>query len=122
MGMGEVIDLAQDSLLIIIGEYHGNPGSIVFYGPGGHCLLSLYISVLSVPASYSRTSGPVIEGDNELVPLMSELLSEDTEGSSQSLVLDISGNTMEFKENGKVLFSLRIKSYMVYEGDEDCSL
>lgn len=122
MSMGEVLNLSHDTPFLIVGEYHGNPGSIVFYDPKGHCVLSLHISVLSAPISYSRSSGAVIEGDNELVPLMSDLLAEDADNNSLSLVLDISDNIMTFKEQEKTLFILKIKSYKVYEGDGDCSL
>ncbi|WP_340818787.1 hypothetical protein [Methanolobus sp. WCC4] len=122
MSMGEVLGLSHDTSLIVVGEYHGNPGSIAFYGPKGNCILSLYISMLSAPVSYSRFSGAVIEGDNELVPLIAGLLTGDVDQGSLHPVLDISENIMTFKEQEKVLFSLKIRSYKVYEGDEDCSL
>ncbi|WP_342305666.1 hypothetical protein [Methanolobus sp. ZRKC5] len=124
MGMGEVLALSHDTPLIIVGEYHGNPGSMVFYDHEGYCVLSLHISMLSAVFSYPRKSGvtPSIGGDGELVSVVSDILCPDCpKGSSVSLSLDISGDKMDFKEQEKVLFSLRIKSHKIYNGDEDCS-
>ena len=123
MGMGEVLALSHDAPLIIVGEYHGNPGSMVFYDHEGYCVLSLHISVLSAVFSYPRKSGaiPSISGDSELVSVVSEILCPDCPKDSPVLLsLDISGDKMDFKELEKVLFSLRIKSHKIYSGDEDC--
>lgn len=124
MGMGEVLDLSRDTPLIIVGEYHGNPGSIVFYDDEGHCVLSLHISMLSTGFLYPRKSGviPSIVGDGELVSFISDVLYPDgPNDSSVSLSLVISGDRMDFNEQDKVLFSLRVKSHKIYNGDEDCS-
>ncbi len=124
MGMGEVLDLSHDTPLIMVGEYHGNPGSIVFYDAKGFCVLSLHISLLSAQSSYSKypVAIPSIKGDSELVSLISNVLFPDSsEISSGQLLLEISGDRMDFKEHEKLLFSLRIKSHMIYEDDTDCS-
>jgi U3 small nucleolar ribonucleoprotein protein IMP4 len=122
MGMGEVLAHSHNMPLIIVGEYHGNPGSILFYDSDGYCILSLHISVLSAPASHSRSSGFDIGGDNELVSIISDiLLPEKTDRTSLHLLLELTGDKMDFKERGKVLFSLRIKSHKIYTGDEDCT-
>ena len=124
MGMGEVLDLSHETPLIIVGEYHGNPGSIVFYDQEGYCVLSLHISMLSTGFSHPRKSGviPSIGGDSELVSVISDVLYPDSSNdSSVSLSLGITGDRMDFNEQDKVLFSLRVKSHKIYTGDEDCS-
>ena len=66
--MGEVLDLSHGSPLVIVGEYHGNPGSLTFYNPEGYCKLSVYVSLLpSRGILYSKTSGvvPSVVGPGE---------------------------------------------------------
>jgi U3 small nucleolar ribonucleoprotein protein IMP4 len=126
MGIGEVLALSHGAPLIIVGEYHGNPGSMVFYDHEGYCVLSLHISVLSAAFSYPRKSDsiPSIRGDGELVPVVSDIFCPGCPKDSPALALlslDISGDKMDFKEQEKVLFGLRIKSHKIYNGDEDCS-
>ncbi len=124
MGMGEVLDLSHNTPFIVVGEYHGNPGSMVFYGPGGSCVLSLYMSVLNAPSRYPgrSSSPPSISGDNELVTLISDLIYPQLpEGSSSSLSLEINEGMMDFMENGRILFTLKLKSHIIYDGDDPCS-
>ena len=45
MGMKETLSLVADGPLLIVGEYHGNPGSLIFYAQDGRELLSIRISV-----------------------------------------------------------------------------
>lgn len=123
MNMGEVLSLSHNIPLIIVGEYHGNAGSLAFYDNEGFCTLSIYFSVIEDPSFYPKRSDsfPLIEGDNELVPLINNLLIQKDSKLSSSLSLVISGNHIHFKEGDKELFSLRMKSYKVYEVDESCS-
>jgi U3 small nucleolar ribonucleoprotein protein IMP4 len=123
IGMGEVLNFSHDMPLIMVGEYHGNPGSLAFYDTEGFCTLSIYFSVMEIPSVYPKRSDlfPVIEGDNELVPLINDLLIQDDSEISPVLLLMISGNHMCFKEGEKELFILRMRSYKVYEVDETCS-
>ncbi|WMW24572.1 hypothetical protein RE474_10840 [Methanolobus sediminis] len=120
--MGEVLNLSHDNPLLIVGEYHGNPGSLAFYDGQGFCTLSIYISVLEAPSDYPKRSHsfPLIEGDNELVPLLNDLINPENSTSSTVLSLVISGNQLDFKEGEKELFSLRMKSYKVFEVDDEC--
>jgi U3 small nucleolar ribonucleoprotein protein IMP4 len=122
MSMGEVLTLSHGNPLLIIGEYHGNPGSLAFYDGEGFCTLSIYISVLEAPSEYPKRSKsfPLIDGDNELVPLLNDLIVPDESTCSTLLSLTISGNQLDFKEGEKELFSLRMKSYKVFEVDEEC--
>jgi U3 small nucleolar ribonucleoprotein protein IMP4 len=123
MSMGEVLSLSHGNPLLIVGEYHGNPGSLAFYDGEGFCTLSIYISVLEAPSDYPKKSNsfPLIIGDNELVPVIKDLIVPDDSTSSKVLSLTISGNQLDFKEGEYELFSLRMKSYKVFEVDEECS-
>lgn len=123
MSMGEVLSLSHDMPLLIVGEYHGNPGSLVFYDREGFCTLSIYVSVKESPSSYPKKSGPFpkIDGDNELIPFINDLLVPKESDRSSLLSLIISDDLICFKEGKKELFSLRMRSYKVYEVDESCS-
>jgi hypothetical protein len=122
MSMGEVLSLSHDNPLLIVGEYHGNPGSLAFYDREGFCALSIYITVLEAPSNYPKRSKsfPLIDGDNELVPLINDIVVPEDSISSNLLSLIISGNQLDFKEGENELFSLRMKSYKVFEVDEEC--
>jgi U3 small nucleolar ribonucleoprotein protein IMP4 len=41
MGMQELLEFAEGGPLIVIGEYHGNPGELSFYDEAGKLLFSL---------------------------------------------------------------------------------
>ena len=123
MSMGEVLTLSHNMPLIVVGEYHGNPGSMAFYDPTGFCVLSIYMSVLNSPSDYPAKSSvvPLISGNNELVPILSDLLFSDLKNEMASpLSLEINDDRMDFKENNTILFTLRLKSHMIFEGDETC--
>jgi len=130
MNMDEVFTLSHGTHLIIVGEYHGNPGSITIYGPEACCILSINLSVLKAPSAYPARSGitPSLEGDSNIIPLLHAAIFQDIViDSTPSLSLYISQKEgiIYFKELDKVLFSLRIRSYRIYEaksnGDAYCS-
>ncbi|WP_407355914.1 rRNA maturation protein [Methanolobus sp. WCC5] len=123
MGMGEVLSLSHGKPLLIVGEYHGNPGSMVFYDHEGYCVLSLHISVLSAPSSHTRHSGSIvsIDGDCELAHAICDLLFREKANDVSPLSMAIAGDRIDFKEDGNDLFSLRIKSHRLYDGDSDCN-
>lgn len=122
MGMGEVLSHADGSSLIIVGEYHGNPGSISMYDPDGFCVLSMYISLSSSEEPYprSRQAKPSITGEGELVTVFSELLQLNSdEGSLSSLKMMISSDRIDFIEADVTLFALKIRSYRLFDGDDN---
>ncbi|MDV0444507.1 hypothetical protein MmiAt1_00330 [Methanimicrococcus sp. At1] len=47
MSMTEVLERGSGSVLVVVGEYHGNPGSLTFYDPSGRLFLSLRFSETS---------------------------------------------------------------------------
>ncbi|MDG6243662.1 MAG: hypothetical protein QCH31_04620 [Methanolobus sp.] len=121
--MGEVLNLSHGKPLLMVGEYHGNPGSISFYDLKGYCMLSLHISVLSAPSSYPRHSGATvsIDGGCDLAHTICDMLLLEKTNDVAPLSLGIVGDRMDFKEHGNILFSLRVKSRRLYNGDSDCN-
>ncbi|WP_406659605.1 hypothetical protein V7O66_07065 [Methanolobus sp. ZRKC3] len=123
--MSEVLDLSHDSLLIILGEYHGNPGSITVYDTEGSCVLSAYISLFPIerkPYSISKDLIPELVGSGEFASALSGILSlPHVETRSSSLGIVISKNQMDFFKDESIFFSLKLRTYRLYECDADCS-
>ncbi|WNY26885.1 hypothetical protein [Methanolapillus ohkumae] len=40
----DILESASGSVLLVVGEFHGNPGSLSFYDAGGKPFLSVYVS------------------------------------------------------------------------------
>ncbi len=119
MGMGEVLDHADTSPLMVIGEYHGNPGSISVYDPDGFCVLSIYMSVWTSDEPYCSpgSAETSLEGKGELAPVLSELLQMDENPSALQKIV-ISDKQIDFLESDRVLFSLKIRSHRIFHGDD----
>lgn len=116
MGMKETLSLVEDGLgpLLIVGEYHGNPGSLIFYAPDGRELLSIRISVTAV-SKLPKKRLPHIEsvatGHADVAPILAKILAmELVDEPSSPLVLDISNDHLNFLHDGQQLFRLNIKS------------
>ncbi len=116
MGMKETLSLVEDGPgpLLLIGEYHGNPGSLIFYAPDGRELLSIRISVTvgSKPSKrISQNISPVATGHADIAPVLAKILAIELMGEPSSpLVLDIANDYLDFLYNGQQLFRLNIKS------------
>ncbi|MBN2110206.1 MAG: hypothetical protein JW705_03850 [Methanosarcinaceae archaeon] len=124
MGMEDVLGQTEGSTLMIVGEYHGNPGSITMYDPHGSCVLSLYVSLsLSTePYPRSRQTKPFIEGEGELASLFSRLLQPDpVEDAFRPLKMLVSDSRLDFLEADLTLFSLKVRTYRISDGDDNCS-
>ena len=44
MSLSEVLEEGRENIVLIVGEFHGNPGSLSFYDTAGTLYLSLHIS------------------------------------------------------------------------------
>lgn len=112
--MGEVLNLAHDNSLLVVGEFHGNPGSLAIYDGNGICLLSIHMTV-SYPdnSKYSKLKllKPVIAGSDELANAIANSLSlqraDDPSGSRYATIND---GIMNFIDSGKLIFKIKVKS------------
>jgi U3 small nucleolar ribonucleoprotein protein IMP4 len=120
MGMVEVLESSHGSPLLIVGEYHGNPGNVSIYDQEGFCALSAHITLVASSAPYtrSRSAVPVVVGEGSLASALSGMLMLDNvKMSPGSLAVIVSEDKMDFIENDALLFTLRVRSYRIYEGD-----
>ncbi len=116
MGMGEVLSLVESDPgpLLIVGEYHGNPGSLIFYTPDGRELLSIRTSVTTVKKLQKKVSPkilPVATGHGDIAPILAKILAiQLVDEPSSPLVLEISDDQLDFFYEGQELFRLNIKT------------
>ncbi len=116
MGMKEVLSLVEGDPgpLLMVGEYHGNPGSLIFYAPDGQELLSIRISVTTIkklPKKGFSKIPPVATGHAAIAHILSKILAiQLVEETSSPLVLKISDDQLDFFYNGQELFRLNIRT------------
>jgi len=116
MGMKEVLSLVEDDPgpLLIVGEYHGNPGSLIFYTSTGLELLSIRISVTPIKKLQKKVSSkisPVATGNADIAPILAKILTiELVDEPSSPLVLEISDDQLDFLYEGQQLFRLNIRT------------
>ncbi|MDL2260898.1 hypothetical protein LJC08_01430 [Methanimicrococcus sp. OttesenSCG-928-J09] len=82
MSMSEVLERGSGAVLTIVGEYHGNPGSLSFYDPNGRLFLSVRFSETSfdsVPNTELRYGETIFYGDESsiLFKLLNMFMFED---------------------------------------------
>ncbi len=114
MGMGTVLHLAHDNPLLIVGEFHGNPGSLAIYDGNGLCLLSIHMMV-SYPenSKFSKLKlvEPVIVGSGKLANAIASSLSLQLANDSASpRCVIVNNGIIDFIDSGKLLFKIKLKS------------
>jgi len=121
MSMHEVLHLADGEPFLIVGEYHGNPGSLAIFDAQGSCPLSVHITAV-FPAGFKparlKKVEPVIVGRGKLADAIAASLPfvhvTDIHHSRRIMVDD---EKMDLIDSGKLLFRFRIKSTRIdHEG------
>jgi hypothetical protein len=82
MPLSEVLERGRGAVLCIVGEYHGNPGSLSFYDPAGYPFLSIRISETSfdpVPLAELRYGQRIYYGSKSstLFNILNRYIDED---------------------------------------------
>lgn len=124
MGMQEILEFAEGKPLIVVGEYHGNPGELSFYDDAGKLLFSLRFSDW-----YSEEIGsywfpdvePVLTGQGEIVDALESFfhfnrVESDKVGQlpPNSLVMAVGEKEIDFMGGGKSLFKFSVKGFKKY--------
>lgn len=124
MGMQEILEFAEGKPLIVVGEYHGNPGELSFYDDAGKLLFSLRFSDW-----YSEKIGsywfpdvePVLTGQGEIVDALESFfhfnrVESDKVGQlpPNSLVMAVGEKEIDFMGGGKSLFKFSVKGFKKY--------
>jgi len=124
MGMPELLDFAKGGPLIIIGEYHGNPGELSFYDETGKLLFSIrFVDWYSreIDSFWFPDIEPTLAGQGEITDALESFFQfQRIEGDktdqlpSRSTLIAAGERDIDFIGDGKSLFKLSIKSFKKY--------
>jgi U3 small nucleolar ribonucleoprotein protein IMP4 len=124
MGMQELIESAHGLPLIVIGEYHGNPGELIFYDEAGKLLFSLrFIDWYSkeLESFWFPDVKPSLSGRGEIADALESFFqfqrieSDKTDQlPSRSTLIVAEEQGIDFIGDGKSLFRLNIKGFKKY--------
>ncbi len=114
MGLEELCTHIVDTLLVV-GDFHGNPGSLNIYDGELNSLLSAKFT-LSEPDqlknSHLRSTEPVISGSSELAHVLSQITGLPVFGDNDFPVyISATEESLVFNYYGKQLFYLNILKY-----------
>lgn len=119
MGMQQVLESAGAEPLILVGEYHGNPGELGFYGKAGELLFSLRFTESYSPKIDShrfRTVEPLFTGRGEIANALASFYPFERvkEAPSDVPVMKVDEDEVDCMDEGRSLFKLNIKSFKRY--------
>ena len=123
MSFEEIFDFHPYVPVLLIGEYHGNPGSFEIFDSSGNYLLSIYMNVTynkDFKSIIRKKGSPVIFGTGNIAETIAKTLSfecaeQDSDDLCEPRCIVIDDNTMDFMDSGESLFSFRIKSYKLFD-------
>lgn len=115
MGLEELFHQAGGDPVMVVGQYHGNPGSFVVYDQDGECLLSVRMSLVH-PGSFKysplKKIEPNIVGEGKLADLIVQHLSvHRTTDDCDQVCLKVNDEKIDFRYFDDLLFSFVVKSY-----------
>lgn len=113
--LGELLEMDSSNPLLLVGEYHGNPSSLIFYREGIK-KLSIWMTVTSpLEKLPRRLPKPSMTGTGNLATILSSILLLPSNDCNSSC-LKVSDESIEFCNEGRLLFRFNIKSFKVYDG------
>ena len=124
MGMQELMEFAEGKPLIVVGEYHGNPGDLSFHDNEGKLLFSLRFSDWysdEIDSYWFPDVLPVLTGEGEIAGALESFfhfkrVKSDSVGQlpPNSLVMAAGEKEIDFIGGGKSLFKFNIKGFKKY--------
>ncbi|HWR24894.1 MAG TPA: rRNA maturation protein [Methanosarcina sp.] len=124
MGMQELLDFAEGGPLIVVGEYHGNPGELSFYAETGKLLFSLRFSdsySKEIDSYWFPNQEPFLAGEGEIADAFEaffrfQRVEKDKldQLPAGSTLLVIGERDIDFMGSGKSLFKLNNKGFKKY--------
>lgn len=113
--LDELLLLADDEPLMVIGEYHGNPSSLLIYNAENAEKLSVWITVSPPTCQLPRRfPKPLVSGTCHLSDAFSSLLSLPKKDLQESNCLYVTEDAIAFINKGRTLFKFYIKSFREY--------
>lgn len=124
MGMQELLEFSQDGPLIVVGEYHGNPGELSFYDETGKLLFSLrFVDWYSkeIDSFWFPDIEPALIGQGEIADAFESFFHfQRIEGDkidqlpSRSTLIVAGEKDLDFMGGGKSLFKLNLRGFKKY--------
>jgi U3 small nucleolar ribonucleoprotein protein IMP4 len=123
MGMQELLEFAKGGPLIVIGEYHGNPGELSFYDETALLFSIRFADWYSkeIDSFWFPDVEPALTGKGEIADALESFFHfQKVEGDKidqlpSSPILIASGEKdIDFIGNGKSLFKLNLKGFKKY--------
>ena len=124
MGMQELLEFAEGGPLIVIGEYHGNPGELSFYDETGKLLFSLRFTdwySKELDSHWFSDVEPALAGHGEIANAFESFFhfqrveSDKIDQFLHSSTLIVAGEKdIDFVGSGKSLFKLNLRGFKKY--------
>jgi U3 small nucleolar ribonucleoprotein protein IMP4 len=124
MGMQELLEFAEGGPLIVIGEYHGNPGELSFYDETGKLLFSLRFTdwySKELDSYWFSDVEPALAGHGEIADAFESFFhfqrveSDKIDQFPHSSALIVVGEKdIDFMGSGKSLFKLNLRGFKKY--------
>jgi len=124
MGIQELLEFAQGRSLIVIGEYHGNPGELSFYDETGKLLFSLRFAdwySKEIDSFWFPDMEPALTGQGEIADAFDSFFhfqriesEKINQLPSRSILMIVGEKDIDFIGDGKSLFKLNIKGFKKY--------
>ncbi|WP_292371386.1 rRNA maturation protein [Methanosarcina sp. UBA411] len=124
MGMQELLEFAEGGPLIVVGEYHGNPGELSFYDEVGKLLFSLRFTdwySKELDSYWFSDIEPVLAGQGEIASAFEAFFHFQRVESDNidqlppsSTLIAIEEKDIDFMGGGKSLFKLNIRGFKKY--------
>lgn len=128
ISMRELLKLAEGESFIVVGEYHGNPGELVFYGKNGQLLFSLrFAESFAESGSQSIDSDgipevePLFAGKGDVANALADFFpfrrvayDKIEEVSKGSIMMIIQDQNINFTVGEKSLFRFKLKGFKRY--------
>jgi U3 small nucleolar ribonucleoprotein protein IMP4 len=124
MGMQELLEFAEGGPLIVVGEYHGNPGELSFYDEAGKLLFSLRFTdwySKELDSYWFSDIEPTLTGQGEILDAFGAFFHFQRVESDKidqlppsSTLIAIGEKDIDFMGSGKSLFKLNLRGFKKY--------
>ncbi|HWQ49103.1 MAG TPA: rRNA maturation protein [Methanosarcina sp.] len=124
MSMQELLEFAEGGPLIVVGEYHGNPGELSFYDEAGKLLFSLRFTdwySKELDSYWFSDIEPTLTGQGEIVDAFEAFFHFQRVESDKidqlppsSTLIAIGEKDIDFMGSGKSLFKLNLRGFKKY--------
>jgi U3 small nucleolar ribonucleoprotein protein IMP4 len=124
MGMRELMEFSENEFLIVIGEYHGNPGDLSFHDETGKLLFSLRFTdwySKELDSYWFPDVEPALSGSGDIADALESFFHFQRIESDKidqlpanSTLIVIGEKDIDFIGNGKSLFKLNLRGFKEY--------